>query len=28
MGVPVDPAIDGKPIMEIVQRDELLHSTN
>jgi predicted AlkP superfamily pyrophosphatase or phosphodiesterase len=26
MGVPVDPAIDGKPVMEIVQRDELLHS--
>ncbi len=28
MGIAVDPAIDGKPVMEIVQRDELLHSTN
>jgi predicted AlkP superfamily pyrophosphatase or phosphodiesterase len=26
MGVPFDPMIDGKPVMEIVQRDELLHS--
>jgi predicted AlkP superfamily pyrophosphatase or phosphodiesterase len=25
MGVPFDPMIDGKPVMEIVQRDELLH---
>lgn len=28
MGLPVDPSIDGKPVMEIVQRDELMHSTN
>jgi predicted AlkP superfamily pyrophosphatase or phosphodiesterase len=28
MGVAVDRSIDGKPIMEIVQRDELLHPTN